>query len=183
MRYRLLLPYALLVLFTIATGCLIKYLGNQGQEIPSTSMIFPLSSSECEKYIKGIQPITEKWSTEYIPSLAISSVGNVSDDVIISRLCCQWLQHFKSTQVDEEDRLDDYVIHRVEFLGFNELAREQGVLSTAWLIYSVKPHKLLYSPWAAGNGVLKNGWISRKSVIVGLYTENKFYKLKLIGGP
>ena len=146
-------------------------------------MIFPLSSSECEKYVKDMQPATEKWSTEYIPSLPISSVGNVPDDVMISRLCCQWLQHFKSIQADEKERLDDYVIHRVEFLGFNELAREQGVLSTAWLIYSVKPHQLLYSHWVAGNGVIKNGWISRKSIIVGLYTDKKFYKLKLIGGP
>lgn len=186
MKHRILFFYLLLTL--IISGCFTTN-QNEGletqtqQPYPNISLEATYSASECAQYDND-QLTTKKWVAEYVPSIAINSIdANTTDDVIIMQLFCQWLQHFKTTQAHENFRLNDYVIHRIEFLGLTRLAEEYNVESTALIIYSVKPDKLLYSHWVAGNGIIENEWVSNKSVIVGLYTNDGFYKLKLIGGP
>ncbi len=193
MRYQTVVFYLLLTF--IASGCFIT---RQKEEVESPTLyptltrqptppldLSPTEAPRLETACDSFQfEAHETWDIWYTPSLAFDAAeGDMIDEMLTLQLFCQWLQYFKVAHVDEKYRLNDYAIHHIEFSGLTRLAKEHKVESTAWVIYSVKPAQLLYSDWVAGNGTIDNEWVSNKSVIVGLYKNDGFYKMKLIQGP
>ena len=115
---------------------------------------------------------------DYYPGLSVDEVAESSPEAIGGQLTHLWLGHFLSPRVDRNVRLEDYEIHRVEWVG----EREGGfVLAVS---FSVKP-VAHYSDWIAGNGIAgSGGWIRHKFLFVTVVREADVYRLAEMGsGP
>ena len=131
-------------------------------------------------------PAQNGWTPEYTATVSIASVSQASPEEIANLLFTQWLEHFKTSDADSRNRIDEYVITKVEIpANSTSLAQEQDLGFVATVLFSVKPTILMYSNWVAGNGIIDDqNWKRDKFLFIGVVKEDDIYRLKIIGtGP
>ncbi len=125
---------------------------------------------------------TQGWLPGYLSSLPLDDLADMAQDAAVQKLFEQWLQYAASPNLENNQRLSAYEIHRVQEA--QALAAAYDVEYLASVLFSVKPAVPASQPshWHAGNGELgEDGWVRNKSLFVGLRQQGGRLWLVILG--
>jgi hypothetical protein len=125
---------------------------------------------------------SEKGCEIFTPTLLVKEAENLSQAEISRKLFEEYLAHYKSPELGEVCRLEDFKLEKVQAL--DVMAQRYQVDFVNAVEYSVQV-KEEPTMWMWGRGKLSSdGWIIHKFLIIGVIKSNGQYVLKLLGtGP
>jgi hypothetical protein len=130
--------------------------------------------------------LQNKDASDWSAKVAGSCITSQSRKAIIEILVTVWLNHFVSTNVPEEIRLEKFTIDSIDIEDSPNLPVSYKPDFTAVVTYSVKPTVSLSSNptswWVAGDGRSgDDGWVRYKRDYVGIIKTGDFYEIRIWG--
>lgn len=113
---------------------------------------------------------TQKYEWQgYQPTITIEA--DINPGNVASILIEKYLQHYMDNSIPESDRLEDYIINKIDMV---EESDRGLVFSVSFSVQGVSEQ----SSWRAGNGTIKeNGWIEDKFMFVKVIQEGNSFTM------
>ena len=117
--------------------------------------------------------------------LSTAETAGLDGTGILRALWEDYMQRCQFTLLDEHQRLVEYEIVEVkEDSGLIAVRQEKGLDVIGTISFSVRPVKMEYSGWIAGNGEIQGEWVRSKFLFIGYSKDPDAVHLRLIGtGP
>lgn len=150
---------------------------------PATPASVPLETSPAPQF-PTLAPTSSPvlWTVDFTPTVSIAAMSQATHEEIIKALYTQYLDHYKNSHANDQWRLDDYEIQKIDASKLVEAHVNSGAFDfVAAVAYSVKPSVFLYSHWNAGSAQTgDNGWVNT-GTLVGVFIKNGAYHLVRTG--